>query len=468
MSERDFYLDRSEVERLVERVVRTAQDHGADEAAACLVAGRSSLARFAGGRVIQNLERHSRRLSLAVAVGKHESYVSRNITGLDDIEALVRSCVDVARISPENEEHLDPVSGDEPLRGEGHDSRVATMSPADKAGTIRSVLDLGHRRNLTVSGTYRDDDEIEAVANSAGCLASYAHTHLGFSVTARTEDGTGSAREENFGNYLEDVSPVPLAESAMDRAERSRDPQPIEPGEYTVILSPAAVASYLFFLVTEMDARRAQTGMSAFAGPTSGSTRIGESMFDESVTIERCVTSPGLAVKPYGPASSLEGSEGQGSPLDLFSLGLPVHESAMVRDGILQELVHSYVWAMKQGQTPTGFAGAFRMRGEDRSFEDLIASTKRGILVSNFWYIRMVDRNELTLTGLTRDGTFLVEEGEIRHPVQNLRFNESPLVSLKNIETLSRPQRRDQWGVRFLVPGMVTRNFTFSGTSDAV
>src|SRR4030042_4520797 len=153
----------------------------------------------------------------------------------------------------------------------------------------------------------------------------------------------------------------------------------------------------------------------------------------------------------------------------IFSNGLPVKNVTIAENGILKNLLYSYYWATQKGIAPYSVPWFLTMDGDNRSLEDLVAETDRGIFVSSFWYIRFVDQNTLLLTGLTRDGTFYIENGKFQYPIKNFRFNESPIMSLKNVEALSRPEKINMnWGFNLKVPGMRIRDFTFSSISDAI
>jgi predicted Zn-dependent protease len=219
----------------------------------------------------------------------------------------------------------------------------------------------------------------------------------------------------------------------------------LEPGKYTVILEPLAASDMLSNMVRGFDARSAEEGRS-FMSKKGGGTRLGEQLFNEQVNIYSDPFNADL------PSATWNGD------------GIPQEKVTWVENGVVKNLSYSRYWAQQKGVKPVPGASRVIMEGGTASLEDLIKSTERGILVTRFWYIRSVDPQTLLLTGLTRDGTFYIENGKIMYPVKNFRFNESPIIMLNNVEALGKPQRSGN----MIVPPMKIRDFTFSSLSDAV
>ncbi len=224
----------------------------------------------------------------------------------------------------------------------------------------------------------------------------------------------------------------------------------IEPGKYTVILEPAALMaaddlSLLGGLMYSLDAREADEGRS-FLSKKGGGNRKGEKLFDERINI---YSDP---LNAEVPGSAFDGE------------GLPTKRMTWIEKGVVKNLYYSRFWAQKNRQPATAFPSGFIMEGGTQSTAELIKSTAKGILVTRLWYIRDVDPQTLLYTGLTRDGTFYIENGQIKFPIKNLRFNESPIIMLNNLEAIGRPQRLGG----NLVPPLKIRDFTFTSLSDAV
>jgi predicted Zn-dependent protease len=274
------------------------------------------------------------------------------------------------------------------------------------------------------------------------------------STTVRTPDGTGSGWASDGSREWSDVEAAALGARAARKALTSQNPVAIEPGPYTVILEPQAVADLIPILMRSFGAREADEGRSPFARKEGGN-RIGEKVADDRVTIWSDPSDAELRVQPF---------DGE---------GLPIGRTVWIENGVLKNLAYSRFWAQKHGKAPTPSpggvdgepAGGLRMAGGTKTVDELVAGTARGILVTHFFYIRYLDPRTVLLTGLTRDGTFLVEDGKIAHPIKNLRWNESPLFMLAKVEDIGRAERTSK-GV--VLPAIKAREFTFTSISDAV
>ena len=237
----------------------------------------------------------------------------------------------------------------------------------------------------------------------------------------------------------------------MRKASASADAKALEPGKYTVILEPAAAAGLLAFMFNDFRAREADEGRS-FLSKKGGGNRIGEQVFDPRVNFTADPSHPQAVVLPWDDD------------------GLPRERMPIVTDGKVANLQYTRWWAQKQGKRAVGEPGNIIMAGGTKSTAELIRTTAKGILVTRTWYIRSVDPQTVLLTGLTRDGTFYIENGAIKYPLKNFRFNESPVIMLNNIEELGRPVRvkGDESELIMVLPPMKIRDFTFTSLSDAV
>ena len=234
---------------------------------------------------------------------------------------------------------------------------------------------------------------------------------------------------------------------AMRMAAASADARALEPGKYTVILEPAAASGLISFMMNFFDARSADEGRS-FLSKQGGGNKIGEQIMDPRVNIYTDPWDPTVPTLPW---------DGD---------GLPRERTKIIDAGKVANLQYSRYWANKQGKPETAGWGNTIMEGGTKSTAELIAGTERGILVTRTWYIRMVDPQTVLLTGLTRDGTFYIENGQLMYPIKNFRFNESPVIMLNNIEELGRSVRVEDGSI--MVPPMKVRDFTFTSLSDAV
>jgi predicted Zn-dependent protease len=267
-------------------------------------------------------------------------------------------------------------------------------------------------------------------------------------MTARTPDGTGSGWASAGARDWGRVDSAALGRISAQKAVASRNPGAIEPGFYTAVLEPQAVGDLIPLLAGALNARTADEGRSAFSKP-GGGTRIGERIVDERVTLYSDPADPGLLGQPFD------------------NEGLPVGRTIWIDKGILRNLSYSRFWAQKQGKTPTGApqAGGLAMTGGTRSTEELIAGCERGILVTHFFYVRSLEPRTVLYTGLTRDGTFLIEKGKITRALKNFRWNESPLLMLNRLEEIGRSEAT---AAGRLMPALRISRFDFSSLSDAV
>jgi predicted Zn-dependent protease len=320
---------------------------------------------------------------------------------------------------------------------------------------VESALTLSQKHDVVSAGFVETMAAVQAVANSKGLFAYDRFTSADYNLTARTPDGTGSGWASKSYNQLQMLDPTALATAAIEKAAKSRNPSAIEPGKYTVVLEPAALADLLIFMAFSADARQADEGRSFFS-KKGGGNRVGEQVAGESVNVYS---------DPHHPLAPSLTFDGQ---------GLPVTRSVWFEKGVLKDLIYSRFWAEKTGRKPTAGPNNIIMDGGTATIDELVAGTERGVLVTRFWYIRPLDPQTLLFTGLTRDGLFLIEKGKVTRPVKNMRWNESPIVAFNNVEAMSAPERVVSGegfggsGLALVCPAARIREFTFSSGSDAV
>jgi predicted Zn-dependent protease len=296
-------------------------------------------------------------------------------------------------------------------------------------------------------------------ANSKGLFAYYQYAEASFILTCRTPDGGGSGWAGLTG--IKDVARIDataLTEVAADKAVKSQKPRAVEPGRYTVILEPRANARFLSLMMGLFNARTAEGPVgNYFSGKQPGTTKIGEKLFSDAFTIKSDVGNPILRQTPIG--------------ID----GMAARPVTWIEKGVLKNLFTDRTWARRQKKepTPTSTNMSLVMEGSETSVDEMIKTTKRGLLVTFFWYIRPVDQPTLLNTGMTRDGLFLIENGEITAPVQNFRWNMSPLVGYNNITAVGQPvpihtgESYDGPGTA-LVPPVRIEDFFMTSISPAV
>jgi predicted Zn-dependent protease len=385
---------------------------------------------------------------------------STTTDALDDSvlrEAVERSeaLMVASRPDPEQVEGLGPQHYPEIP---AYDEATALASPVLRRDGVWPALDRARERGLNASGFFENSFSFAAIANKKGNFGFHRLTRAAYSVTMRTSDGTGSGYAAFASPRVADIDAPALATQAAAKAETSAHPRELPPGRYTVILEPEAVADLLMWMVFSMNARSVDEGRSFLSKPGGGS-RVGEKVFADAVTLR---SDPFDRRNPGNPWAWDSG--GFAAPAVL-----PARRTTWIENGVVRTIPVDRYWAQKTKVEPVPFSGGFNMEGSDKSLDALVSETARALLVSRFWYIRFVNPLNVTVTGLTRDGVWLVEKGKIVHPVNNFRFNDSPVNLLKNLEATSKPVRAG--GMRFgsmIAPAIRARDFHFTSKSDAI
>ncbi len=390
-------------------------------------------------------------LAVQSSFGKRTGVATINEFDDASLEKVVRRSEELAKLAPENDERM-PVFGKQKyLSTPSYSAATASVTPEDRAKAAEASIAPSKKNKLVASGFLEEEVTFTAIMNNKGLFAYNTATNVDFSVTIRTEDGKGSGwAARNF----HDVTKLDTGEAskiAIQKAMSSVDAKEMEPGKYTVILEPAASVTLIENMINNFGQRNADEGRSFLSnklaegqeGPTN---KLGQKMFDERVNI---YTDPQHPVSPTAPFAGD---------------GYPRVRTDWVKNGVIANMPNTPFWAKKTGKPYIPGGANIIMEGGNESLEEMIKNTRRGILVTRLWYIRSLDPQTLLYTGLTRDGTFYIENGKIKYPIKNFRFNESPIVMLNNIEALGKPERID----RHMIPPMKIRDFTFSSLSDAV
>jgi predicted Zn-dependent protease len=395
--------------------------------------------------------------SLAITAGFGKRSGTVTTAEFDDaaLQRAARSAEEIARLSPENPEAMPPVPPQTYTPVSAFFDDAAGATPEWRASSVATAIELSKKREVVSAGFVETQASVQAIANSKGLFAFDRYTAADYNLTARTPDGTGSGWASRSFNELKKLDPAALAAAAIEKAAQSKSPVGIEPGKYTVVLEPAAVADLLAFLLFSADARQADEGRSFFS-KKGGGNRVGEQIVGEKV---RILSDPG---HPLAPTVSFDNE------------GLPLARHVWVDGGVLKDLFYSRYWAEKSGKEPTAGPANVIMEGGSASRDELIAGTERGVLVTRFWYIRPLDPQTILVTGLTRDGLFLIEKGKVTRALKNMRWNETPIVAFNNIEAMTAPERVVSGegiggaGLALVCPAARIREFTFSSASEAV
>ena len=441
-------LTEEQAKAILDKVIALSK---ADECTASLSGSIDGNIRFALNNVSTSGIVTNTDLAVQVAFGKRVGVATINEFNDAALERVVRRAEDLAKLAPENPEFMPAVEKQTYKPTATFSQATADITPEYRAQVAADSIGPCRAEKLIAAGFLQDGQSFVAFANSKGNFGYQRATSLDYTCTVRTEDGRGSGW---VGRNLQDSTSF-KAESdvrtAMRKASESAEAKALEPGKYTVILEPAAAAGLISFMMNFFDARSADEGRS-FLSKKGGGNKIGEQVYDPRVNISADPWHAGAEVMPWDQE------------------GLPREKTAIVENGKVANLEYSRYWAQKQGKRATGSSGNLLMAGGTKSTADLVKGTQKGILVTRTWYIRMVDPQTVLLTGLTRDGTFYIENGVIKYPVKNFRFNESPVIMLNNIEELGKPVRvaGDESSFVMMIPPMKLRDFTFTSLSDAV
>jgi predicted Zn-dependent protease len=337
---------------------------------------------------------------------------------------------------------------------------AVNFGPAERARLARQSIDLSDKMGTIGSGYIPKIHQTNCTVNTKGLFAYYQVAEASFILTCRTPAGDGSGWAGITGVKDTDViDAVELTRIASDKALKSRNAKAIEPGRYTVILEPRANARFLSLMTGLFNARQVESplGRNYLTGDKPGTSRIGEQVFSKLVTLRSDVGNPILRQSPIGTDD------------------LPARPVTWVENGVLKNLAYDRQWAERQKQpmTTVGVNNHLVMEGTDQSVEDIIKTTRRGLLVTFFWYIRGVDNETLLNTGMTRDGLFLIENGEIVGPVQNFRWNMSPIVGYNNVTAVGQPTPMHMGesydgGNTALIPPVRMEDFLMTSVSPAV
>jgi predicted Zn-dependent protease len=426
----------------------------ADQTRVNVTSGVSAFTRTAMNRVTTSGSTNDVVVRITSAFGRRVASVETNRLDSASLEKAVRDTEALARLSPENPEYLPEPSGQTYLDVSGYYASTATLTTEDRGRAASLVLERSRAAKTVAAGYIDVTAGTRAVANSNGLFAFHAATGVASTLTVRTPDGTSSGWAGDEGADWTTIESERIATDALAKCEAWRGKSALEAGTYEAVLEPTAVGMLMSRLMNAFDARSADEGRSFFS-KRGGGTLLGDKVFDERVTIRSNPAFRNAETAPFTGAGESAGAD------------------TWVERGVLRNLAYSRFWAQRQQVTPRPGMSNFVMDGGEASLTDLIASVKRGVLITRFWYIRPLNPRMLTLTGLTRDGTFLIENGRISRPVTNFRFNQSIPELLSSVEMLGRPTRvcaseNSSVGTPIVVPPLKVRAFNLASVSDAI
>jgi predicted Zn-dependent protease len=444
-----MFLTSDDAKAIADRIISRS---GADACVVKIDGGEDHSLRFARGGATTNLATSEVSLRISSHVGARTGSVTTTRLDDDALEAARARSEEIARMLPVDPDYVAPLGPQNYEAAARYDDNAASQRLDALAAQAARVIEEGARAHVDTFGCASNARRFEALATSAGLFAYERRSEIDLSATARNKADTWSGwagAHEFFGARLDAAS---IARRACEKAAQEAEPVDLEPGDYTVVLEPVAVADIAFWLMSAMDARAADEGRSFYSRPGGGAL-IGEKLFDEKLTIR------------IDPADPLAPEGGVGWE------GVPHRARAFIDRGVVSALYRSRAWAQKTDAEAIPFARNFIVEGGEASLDDMIRSVKRGVLITRIWYENMVERKSLLLTGLTRDGNFLIENGRITAPVRNMRFNQRLGELFGRIAALGPTQRT--WraaggGGAAAAPPMLAEKFHFSSKSSGV
>jgi predicted Zn-dependent protease len=441
-------LEERELRRIVDTVLRLAKDTDAEGTEVHVDEVADSLTRFANNAVHQNVAERGLTVSVRTIVDGRTARATTNRVDEDSLRAAIEASLSLAHSQPKDPKLL-PLPGKQRYRGiRRFIKRTASVTPEDRARAVRRACDLAIKNGQVAAGIFATGLSQSVAGNSQGLFASYRETHAEFSITMQEASAASWAKANSA--EVSAFDPQKLAAVASEKAHRAVDPKELSPGRYTVILEPAAVLDLVGFLFYDFAATALEDKRSCLNG------RMGKEIFGKNITI----------------ADDVYDSLQLGAPFD--GEGMPRERVLLVDRGVPKNLVYSRSSAKAARKKPTGHGfglpneyGEAPMNlvftGGDSSVEKMISSTDRGLLVTRLWYIREVDPYEKVMTGMTRDGLFLVEKGKVTNAVRNFRFNQSLLEMLRNVELMGPAVRATgEEAFEMIVPAMKVKDFHFS------
>jgi PmbA protein len=435
----------ADLERIAEQVLKLSE---ADETEVEIDAGADALTRFANNTIHQNVAEQTLSISVRTVVNGSTARASTNKTDEESLRRVIAAAMSLAKNQPKNPDLLPMLGRQKYQKVSRHFAATAATTPQDRARAVTRVCKMAEKVKQTAAGIFSTGSSQSLMANSRGLFAKHEESEAEFSITILEDNSSGWAKANSPD--VRAIHPDELAESASRKSADSRKPREVAPGRHTAILSPSAVLDLVGFLFYDFAGTSVLDKRSCLMG------RMGKKIFGDNITIWD---------DAYHPLQS-------GTPFD--GEGLPRQKVLLVDRGIPKNLVYSRATAKKMKVKPTGHGfslpneyGEAPMNlvfaGGDKSVDDMIRSTERGILVTRLWYIREVDPYEKILTGMTRDGTFLVENGRVAGGIRNFRFNQSIIDTLANVEMLGPAVRAaGEESFEMVVPSMKVRDFHFS------
>jgi len=444
-------LSRDEAGALCRRILGFAS---ADHTRVNVWSGVHGFTRVAINRITTAGETSDVSVRILSVFGKRVASVDTNRLDDTSLRQAVRDAEALARIAPENPEYLPELGEQKYADIDGYYPSTGDLTTEARARAAALGIRAAEAEKFVASSYIDVSAGSQAIATSNGLFGYSSGTGVASTLTIRTQDGTSSGWAGDEGSDWTTIESERIARDAMRKCRDWKGKTSLTPGKYEVVLEPAAVGMLLSRLSGAFDARQADEGRSVFT-KRGGGNMVGEKLFDERVTIISNPSEQNAETTPFNNA------------------GQPNSRETWIEKGVLKSLFYSRFWAMKQNISAKTFPSNFIMAGGTASADDMIRSVKRGVLITRFWYIRPLNPRIVSNTGLTRDGTFLIENGKVSRPVTNFRFNQSLTDLLANVEMMGPAVRvaaeeSGAAGTPVVVPSLLVRDFTLASVSDAI
>ena len=438
----------------------------ADEVEAIFTGSRFALTRFANNAIHQNVEEENAAVSIRTNFAGRTARATTNQFDDESLQRAVAASENLARVQAPDADLLPmPTSEEANAAGEGARAtrffdRTAALTPADRSEVVEGIVSVAGKHKLTTAGIYSNSEAQEGIFNSRGLANWHQQTLAEVSITMLAEDSSGWQKLNSPD--VSNLDPRWLAETAAQKAVESAHPREIAPGKYTVILEPAAVLDMVGFMFWDY------SGVAILDQRSFLNDRIGTQVFGENINISDDAAHPLQAGSPFDG----EGMTRQRVPLvENGVVKRVVYARATARKmknseyagkvGPIEATGHGFPLPNEVGEMPLNIV--FGGPENPQSVEQMVASTERGVLVTRLWYIREVDPYEKIVTGMTRDGTFLVEDGKVQCGLRNFRFNQSLISMLSNVEAMSAPVRASgEESFDMVAPAMKVKEFNFT------
>jgi PmbA protein len=436
----------------------------ADELELYFYGGKTALTRFANNVIHQNVAEENYGVSVRTVFNGRTARASTNKLDEESLKRVVAASESLAKVQHPDPELLPVNDGTGPrlpssLPGR-HFAQTAALTPQDRAEAVKKIVGIADKHKLTTAGIFSCADNVEGIFNSRGLVRWHTQTLSEISITMLADKSSGWQKANSPNVAVLDAGV--LAEIAAQKAVDSANPQELPPGKYTVILEPAAVLDMAGFMFWDF------AGLAILDQRSFLTNRVGTKLFCDNINIWDDASHPLQSGTPY---------DGEGVPRQRMHL---------VENGVVKRLVYARATAAKMKTSehkdqvgpiePTGHGFllpnemgeapmniVFGGPAQPKTVDQMIASTERGVLVTRLWYIREVDPYEKILTGMTRDGTFYVENGKVKHGILNFRFNESLLHMFSNVEEMGAPVRASgEESFDMVVPAMKVKDFNFT------